>query len=123
MKTLQELYNEVIASEELKKEFLEAGKNGKAEEFIKAHGCDATLDEIKAFLENLTKTDKKLSAEELENVAGGGCNEKTLVETGCSIFSVGTFCAFGAIISAIGETTHVGRESEEEGRLCNENKK
>ena len=55
MKTLQELYNEVIASDELKKEFLEAGKNGKAEEFIKVHGCDATLDEIKAFLENLTK--------------------------------------------------------------------
>ena len=56
MKTLQELYNEVIQSDELKKEFLEAGKNGKAEEFIKAHGCDATLDEIKAFLENLTKS-------------------------------------------------------------------
>jgi hypothetical protein len=123
MKTLQELYNEVIASEELKKEFLEAGKNGKAEEFIKAHGCDATLDEIKAFLENLTKTDKELSADELENVAGGSCNEKTWIETGISVFSVGIFCAFGAFISATGEITHVGRESEEEGRLCNENKK
>ena len=33
------------------KGIFEAGKNGKAEEFIKAHGCDATLDEIKAFLE------------------------------------------------------------------------
>ena len=65
MKTLQELYNEVIQSDELKKEFLEAGKNGKAEEFIKAHGCDATMDEIKVFLEEQAKADKELSAEEL----------------------------------------------------------
>ena len=74
MKTLQELYNEVIQSDELKKEFLETAKNGKAEDFIKAHGCDATLDEIKAFLEEQTKSDKELSADELENVAGGACN-------------------------------------------------
>ena len=92
MKTLQELYNEVIQSDELKKEFLEAGKNGKAEEFIKAHGCDATLDEIKAFLENLTKADKELSADELENVAGGTCNGATTIEALSSIVSAGGVC-------------------------------
>ena len=118
MKTLQELYNEVIQSDELKKEFLEAGKNGKAEEFIKAHGCDATLDEIKAFLENLTKTDKELSADELENVAGGTCNSTTEWEIMYSISYVGVSCAFRVLNSAI--WGHVGQENDEEGRLCTE---
>ena len=120
MKTLQELYNEVIKSEELKKEFLEAGKNGKAEEFIKAHGCDATLDEIKAFLENLTKEDKALSADELENVAGGTCNDNTTYEAGYSVFTVGIFCAARAAMSAA--MGHVGQENDDEGRLCTEDK-
>jgi hypothetical protein len=118
MKTLQELYNEVIKSEELKKEFLEAGKNGKAEEFIKAHGCDATLDEIKAFLEEKAKADKELSADELENVAGGGCNGITSDETVTSIVSFGIACATTAVYSAI--TGHVGQETDSEGRLCSE---
>ena len=120
MKTLQELYNEVIASEELKKEFLEAGKNGKAEEFIKAHGCDATLDEIKAFLENLTKANEELSVEELENVAGGTCNNNTTIETVFSIATAGIFCAACAALSAT--AGHVGQENDDEGRLCTEDK-
>ena len=117
MKTLQELYNEVIKSEELKKEFLEAGKNGKAEEFIKAHGCDATMDEIKVFLENLTKTDKELSAEELENVAGGTCNDETRKEVGISIFSGGIVCATKALESCFDGSN--GQENENDGRICN----
>ena len=119
MKTLQELYNEVIQSDELKKEFLEAGKNGKAEEFIKAHGCDATMDEIKVFLENLTKEDKALSVDELENVAGGTCNENTGAEITYSIFSAGVLCAIDALISAGNSDGHVGQENDGEGRLCN----
>ena len=116
MKTLQELYNEVIKSDELKKEFLEFGKNGKALDFIKAHGCDATEAEIKAFLEAQTKADKELSVEELENAAGGTCNSKT---TGEFHFSIGTFglgCAAIAIQSAI--EGHTGQKTDEEGRLC-----
>ena len=121
MKTLQELYNEVIQSDELKKEFLEAGKNGKAEEFIKAHGCDATLDEIKAFLEAQAKANKKLSVDELENVAGGGCNDATKEETLWSVFTAGTVCATRALSSALGEIFgdgHVGQQTDDEGRLC-----
>ena len=117
MKTLQELYNEVIASDELKKEFLEVGKNGKAEEFIKAHGCDATLDEIKVFLENLTKEDKALSADELENVAGGTCNDETRKEVGISIFSGGIVCATKALESCFDGSN--GQENENDGRICN----
>ena len=117
MKTLQELYHEVIKSDELKKEFLEAGKNGKAEDFIKAHGCEATLDEIKAFLEEKAKADKELSADELQNVAGG-CNGITSDETVISIVSFGIACAINAVYSAI--TGHVGQETDSEGRLCSE---
>ena len=117
MKTLQELYNEVIQSDELKKEFLEAGKNGKAEEFIKAHGCDATLDEIKVFLEEQAKADKELSAEELENVAGGTCNDETRKEVGISIFSGGIVCATKALESCFDGSN--GQENENDGRICN----
>ena len=117
MKTLQELYNEVIKSEELKKEFLEAGKNGKAEEFIKAHGCDATEAEIKAFLDNQAKADKELSVEELENAAGGTCNEATKSEIVTSIFSAGIVCATMAIESATKDSN--GQKNENDGRICN----
>ena len=125
MKTLQELYNEVIQSDELKKEFLEAGKNGTAEAFLKAHGCDATLDEIKAFLEDLMKSDKELSADELENAAGGTCNETTGFEVFSSVITVGISCAVTAISSAVNEFrgfAHVGQENDNDGRICNDNK-
>ena len=131
MKTLQELYNEVIASEELKKEFLEAGKNGKAEEFIKNHGCDATADEIKAFLENLTKSDKELSTDELENVAGGTCNDATAYETVFSVLTIAIGCATTVAVSGVkmilGEILnddpnsigYIGQQDEDDGRFCN----
>ena len=98
MKTLQELYNEVIQSDELKKKFLEAGKNGKAEEFIKAHGCDATMDEIKAFFKKQTKADKELSVDEFENVAGGTCNDE-IQESRSNLFYF--FLVYGVCISSI----------------------
>ena len=65
MKTIQELYNEIMASEEL--------KAGKQEEFLKAHGCEATMEEVQAFLEAKQNEDAPLSFDELENAAGGGC--------------------------------------------------
>ena len=71
MKTLEDLYKEVIASEDLKKAFTQAAKDKKVADFLKANGCDATEDEFKAFLVEKAKTDKALSEEDLENVAGG----------------------------------------------------
>lgn len=120
MKTLQELYNEVIASEELKKEYLQAVSDKKVGTFMKAHGCETTAEEFKTFLvEQSQKTaDKELSVEELENVAGGGCNGVTKRETYVSIFSAGIGCAIIAIGSAV--TGHAGQETDSEGRLCSE---
>ena len=67
MKTLQELYKEVIASDELKQEFMEAAKdkeNGQknVEEFLKKHECDATFDELKTFL--VDKSDEELDEDD-----------------------------------------------------------
>ena len=103
MKTLQELYKEVIASEELKNEFMEAAgdeKEGqkKVEEFVKKHGCDATFEDVKAFLEE--KSEGELEEEELEAVAGGK-NSKAGYALG-SVFGLGIGCAILGIAEAAG---------------------
>ena len=115
MKSLQELYKEIINSDELKKAFTEAAKAGKALEFIKAHGCETTEEELKAFL---LKQSGELSDDELDNAAGGTCNGYTVGEVGVSIgvlFGLG--CAVMAATSAA--VGHVGQETPDEGRLCN----
>ena len=70
MKTLQELYSEITANDELKKAFAEAAKDNKIVEFAKEHGVETSVDEIKTFLEAQAKNEKELSPEELENAAG-----------------------------------------------------
>ena len=70
MKTLEELYKEVMASEELKKEFC-ALKPEEVEGFAEKHGCKATLDEIKAFLTEKSNAEGEVSEEEVEQIAGG----------------------------------------------------
>ena len=73
MKTLQELYEEVKASDDLKKALAEAVKAEKVTDFLKAHDCDATFDELKEFVAEKTAQDKpiKLNDDELDMVAGG----------------------------------------------------
>ena len=75
-KTLQELYDEVVKDEKLIKEFTEAEKEGKLEEFLKAHGCNATEEELQKFLASEITDEKELSPEELDKVAGGKSNNK-----------------------------------------------
>ena len=77
-KTLQELYDEVVKDSNLIKEFTEAEKEGKLEEFAKAHGCSSTEEEIKKFVESKKPNGKELSPEELDKVAGGGKDELVL---------------------------------------------
>ena len=76
MKTLQDFYEEVKASDDLKKSLAEAVKSGKVTEFLKANGCDATADELKEFVAGKAAQDKpiELGEEELEHVAGGFTN-------------------------------------------------
>ncbi|MBR4575802.1 MAG: hypothetical protein IKO25_01230 [Clostridia bacterium] len=44
---------------------------------MKENGCEATLEEVAAFLKAKAEEDTPLSLDELENSAGGECNAKT----------------------------------------------
>ena len=70
-KTIAEVYEEVMNSAELQKEFLAAEKNGSIAAFAAAHGCEATVEEVQAFLKAKLSEDKELSLDELDQVAGG----------------------------------------------------
>ena len=98
MKTVQELYKEIMASEELKKGFVEAAKAGKQMDFIKEHGCEASAEEIEAFLKGQAEADKTLSADELENVAGGCSTKDRRIVV--SVFGLGVVCVAIPIASA-----------------------
>lgn len=88
MKTIEELYNEVVANEELKKEFITL-KADEVEDFAKAHGCEATLDEIKDFFKS-RKESGELSDAELSQVSGG---KSDVVDVALeSIATLGLFC-------------------------------
>ena len=84
MKTVQELYSEIVASDELKKAFVEAMKANKLEDFLKAHGCEATEEEIKEYIETKAAEDApiELSDDELRAVAGGSVATNTCGCTG-----------------------------------------
>ena len=113
MKTIEELYNEVMASEDLKKEFL-ALKPEEVEGFAEKYGCKATLDEIKSFLTEKSSASFELSDEEIEQVAGGKTAD--VGEILLSIFTYGTYCAFTAGCSA--RSGKCGTAIEGEGFLC-----
>ena len=78
MKNLQELYNEIMENDELKKAFSAAAQKNAILEFAKEHGVESTMDEIKAFLEEQNRDDARISSTELENAAGGGCIKEGL---------------------------------------------
>ena len=71
MKPVEEMYYEITESDELKKAYARAKKDGRVTEFLKEHGCAATEEEISSFLAKLP--DGQLSDDELDNVAGGAC--------------------------------------------------
>ena len=99
MKTLEELYREVMADDALKSEYVEAAGGGRAEDFIKAHGCDATAAELEEFMEKDCESDitlggvshGELSDDELDDVAAGRkCG--TVYKDGRPVVSVGNGC-------------------------------
>ena len=109
MKTLQELYTEVMNSESMKTEFLTLTVPEEIVAFAEKKGCSATLDEIKAFFEEKAAATGELTDAELAQVAGG--KSDSIEEEEVSIYSLGVGCAIRAIISAIG---YQGRK----GALC-----
>ena len=121
MKTIQALYDEIMASRELKEKFIESAKAGKQEAFLKEHGCEATLEEVKAFLEAKAKEDAPLSLDEMENAAGGTCNEKTAGEAVLSIFTVSIGCTIVGIVSQATGVQYLEGNNGDKGRLCEKN--
>ena len=71
--TIEALYKEILASDELKSAFVEAVKAQKLGDFLKAHGCDAAEAEVVDFLKSLRSAEGELADDELSSVAGG-CN-------------------------------------------------
>ena len=118
MKTIQELYNEVMGNQELKEKLIEAAKAGKQEDFLKEMGCEATPEEVAAFLKAKAEEDAPLSVDELENSAGGKCNAETHDEGILSFFTAGVGCAVYAIVSAASDNRQVGQRNDRSGRLC-----
>jgi len=69
--TIKEFYEKVANDPELQAKVAEAAKSGKPlEEVLKELGIDATVDELKAFI-NANATEGKMSKTELDEVAGG----------------------------------------------------
>ena len=112
MKTLEELYNEVLASEELKKEFL-AVKPENVKDFAAKYGCEAGLDEIKTFFEAKKSQAGELSDADLDQVAGG--KGADAMEAYLSVFSLGLGCLVRAIEST---GSNIGTDIEGDKMLC-----
>ena len=49
MKTMEELYNEIKADKKLQDEAIAAAKADKIADFLKAHDCNATVEEVIPF--------------------------------------------------------------------------
>ena len=72
MKTIEQFYNEIISSEELKEKLAQVSSEQKLEEFLKENEVEGTKDEFKEYVIEKAKASGALTDEQLEAVAGGG---------------------------------------------------
>lgn len=71
MKSLQQVYDRVIADEKLKAEMAEIKTAEALEAFAEKLGCSATAEEIKSFLIEKAENSGEISDAELADVSGG----------------------------------------------------
>ena len=69
MKTIEELYNEINASEELKKAASAIKDKEAMAEFLKEHGCEASVEEFGKYVKS--QSEGEIGDDEAEAVAGG----------------------------------------------------
>ena len=105
MKTIEELYKSILADNALKAQCAEAIKGGKLDEFLKVQGCDATAEDVKAFIESK----KEASFDELDSTAGGCETADVLI----SVFGFGIGCG---IVAAFSTNTNISLPTESD--LC-----
>ena len=97
MKTLEELYGEVMASDELRAQLAMVTDGEGLAAFAAANGVETTAEDALVFLAGKSSS-RELSADELDAAAGGkGANG---TEAAISVFTVGVGCALYAAISA-----------------------
>ena len=72
MKTMEQFYNEIIASEELKEKLAAVSSAQKLDEFLKENEVEGTKEEFMEYVVEKAKTSGELTDEQLEAVAGGG---------------------------------------------------
>ncbi len=102
MKTIEQLLEEVKASDVLKKDLADAlAKKDKAalEAFLKDNGCEASIEEAKQFLQEKSAEMQKngeLSEAELEQVAGGSEMVIVTLGVGYAAFMGGATVAMAA---------------------------
>ena len=114
MKTLDDLYNSVMKSDELKREFVSLNTNEALVKWVKDQGVEATSEEVIAFLKEKNSRNGELSEEELDQVAGG--KSADWMEAYFSVFTAGIACGVTAIVSKC--TGTVGTAIEGKGMLC-----
>ena len=115
MKTLQELYTEVIASDALKAEFLALKTPEDIVAFAAKHGCEATLDDIKAFFQEKQNAEGELSEDDLEQVAGGKTAWKCAVDVVGMALGSPYICAGKLAVSLYQK---IAKDIDFEGLLC-----
>ncbi len=70
MKTIEELYKEINASEELQKAVSEIKDKTSLTDFLKKHGCDASAEEFVKFVKS--QSEGEIGDDAAEAAAGGG---------------------------------------------------
>ena len=107
MKTLQELYDDIFTSEELRTEYYESTKSEEAMvAFLRKYDCPASIDEVKEFLnEKLNAESGEMSDVELKQIAGG-------TKTSAIISNIAvTILAFGGCIA---QSLYIGKLDDED---------
>lgn len=89
MKSMEDLYNEILRNEELKRSFIEAAKDNRLVEFLRENGCGATREEAVAFLKEKRDREGTVSDAELESVAGGCGKSERIVSSPTLGYSFG----------------------------------
>ena len=72
MKTMEQFYNEVMLNDELYESFLASVREEKADEFLKEHEVEGTLEEFERFFAKKLTECGELTDEQLEAISGGG---------------------------------------------------
>ena len=67
--TIEELYDKIVADDELKEAAAKAAESGNIAEWAREQGVEATEDEIVAFVN--ARSDEKLDIDDVDEVAGG----------------------------------------------------